>query len=274
MNGAGNWGHKIEEFLRQSRVITQLSDFADNSAADHNAIRPSSNLSGLGRIGDTETHYDGQRSVVSNLAHTFRDRTGQVITLTGHTLPRNIVNETAGLAGDRPNPFLRRCGCDQPDSVDQVRMVCVCGFFRRQVQQQNAVDPGSKRVFLKLRKAILEYWVQIAVQNDRHTDLGPDLRNRVEQSRQRCPGFKCPLRAQLIGDPVGQRVGEPYPNLQDIGPSSFQGRRYFNGFVQARVAACDIHNEGASIFYFESGKLLVNPVCHDSWTEYQIADSK
>src|SRR5258708_15442150 len=102
MNGAGNWGHKIEEFLRQSRVITQLSDFADNSAADHNAIRPSSNLSGLGRIGDTETHYDGQRSVVSNLADTFRDRTGPGISLTRHTLPTDIVNETPGLVRATP----------------------------------------------------------------------------------------------------------------------------------------------------------------------------
>src|SRR4029077_13193855 len=147
--------------------------------------------------GDTEAHYDGQRSVISNLADTFRDRTGQVISLTGYSLPRNIVNETAGLSGARPTPFLPRCGCDPPDSGDPVRMVRVNGFFRRQVQQQNAVDPGSKRIFLKLRKAILEYWVQIAVQNDRHADLGPDLRNSVEQSRQRCSGLKCPLRAQL-----------------------------------------------------------------------------
>ena len=81
-------------------------------------------------------------------------------------------------------------------------MIGVEGFFRGQIQEQNSVDSSGERIFLELRKTILEYWVEIAVKNDGDTDVRADLGDRVKQFGKSRPGLESALSAELIGDAV------------------------------------------------------------------------
>src|SRR4051794_3330295 len=89
-------------------------------------------------------------------------------------------------------------------------------FFRRKIEEQEAIHAGFVGFAMKSLESELEDWVQVSVENNRHLGLSANLSNAIQKPRDRCTGLKRALGGELIDQSVSQRIQERHAELEKV----------------------------------------------------------
>src|SRR3954451_22790090 len=89
-------------------------------------------------------------------------------------------------------------------------------FFRRKIEEQEAIHARIVGFAMKSLKSELEDWVQVSIENNRDLRLQGNLADAIETPRNRGTGLKRAVGGELIDQPVSQRIRERHPEFEKV----------------------------------------------------------
>jgi hypothetical protein len=122
----------------------------------------------------------------------------------------------------------------------------LAGLLGRQVQGQHRVDPGRGRRPHVGVHAVGEDEVVVGVEDDRHLALLAQAPHELQDARRGHAALEGALRRQLVGGPVGQRVGKGDAELEDVGPARDHRPAGGERGVKIRIARAEVRDEGGA----------------------------
>ena len=169
----------------------------------------------------------------------------------GHAGHRDVVDEAGGVLQHARQTLVVGGRCRQADEADagsQRRQAEFFVFLRRQVDDDQPVDPGNTGVLEEGVDAIGPDRVVVAHQHDRRVVSGlAEGRDHGERLLQGLAGLEGALAGELDRHAVRHRIGEGHTELDDVGAGRRQGVQDRAAGVEIRVAGGDIgHQRGTA----------------------------
>ena len=135
------------------------------------------------------------------------------------------------------------------------------GFFRRQVDQQHAIDPGRHRLGGKAVGAGDLDRVEVTHQHHRGVVIAfAEPAHAVEHERPPRPASQRTLGTALDGRAVGHRVGERHAQLDHVGAGLDQRVHHRHGGIERGITGGDERNQGLAAPGLECGEAGVDAV--------------
>ncbi len=176
---------------------------------------------------------------------------------------RDVIDETrrtcqhcrqAGVVGGR------RGQIDHVDIVGSRRAAQLGGFLGRQVDDDQAVDPGRSGVVAEALGAVSIDRVVIAHQDHRRIRvLLAEFRHHLQRAGQGGAVLQSTLGGQLDHRPVGHRIGEGQAQFDQIGAGGRQPVEDRLGGGTVGIAGRDEGDQPGAAFLLERGETGGNP---------------
>ena len=234
-------------------------DDVHEGAADDHAVGDLGDGLDVGGGRDAEADADGQGGVLADLGDRGREVGGQFGALAGHAFARDVVDEAGGVLRDEADARGRR-GRGHDEDVGEAVLLRgrdqFVGFFGRAVEDEQAVGAGGAHLGAVAVEAEREQQVVIAVEDDRLVRAGAHRAEHVEQAVVGHAAFEGALGRELVGQAVGERVGEGHAHFEHVGAVLRQGQQHGLGRLDVGVAGADVAHEGRAAFGFAAGERL------------------
>ena len=234
-------------------------DDVHEGAADDHAVGDLGDGLDVGGGGDAEADADGQGGVLADLGDRGREVGGQFGALAGHAFARDVIDEAGGVLRDEADARGRR-GRGHDEDVGEAVLLRgrdqFVGFFGRAVQDEEAVGAGFADLGAVAVEAEREQQVIIAIEHDRLVRAGAHGAEHVEQAVVGHAAFEGALGRELVGQAVGERVGEGHAHFEHVGAVLRQGEEHGLGRLDVGVAGADVAHEGRAAFGFAAGERL------------------
>ncbi|MNF88762.1 hypothetical protein D3C84_712620 [compost metagenome] len=210
------------------------------------------------RGADAEADADRQVGVPAQAGHGLFDMLQGRRTGAGHAGHRDVVDE-AGAAVEYLGQALvvggRSGQADEVQARGLRRVAQVDVMFRRQVDHDQAVDPGFLGLGDKARDAVLVDRVEVAHQHQRRVLLVlAEFANHLQGLGQVLPAAQGADIRQLDRRAVGHRIGKGHAQFDHVGAGRRQALEDRQGGGVVGVAGGDEGHQGGAVLLLQLGK--------------------
>ena len=120
-------------------------------------------------------------------------------------------------------------------------------FLGREIDDEESVGAAICRVIDELLLTVGENRIVIAEEQNRHVGTATDHAHRFEHVGERRSATQRSLRSTLNRRPIGGRIAEWHPELDDVGARIGRGHHQLHGRVQVRIPDAKVDHEGGAI---------------------------
>lgn len=244
-------------------VIEVAGDAIDEGAPDHDPVGHRGDGPDMFRPGNSESDNDRLAGVLADQGKPFAEVLGHLFPFPGYPFSTDIIDKSGGVPANPLNPVLRRGRGHNVDGLEPgvpAGGLPFAGFLRRQVEDQDGIDPSIAGAAGIVRKALGEDQVVVGIQDNRRLREGADFTDQMEDPSLVHAGGQGPFGGQLVGQAVSQRIRKRDAQFQDIGAAFDQRPADFPGRIKIRITGADVGDKDRPLLLAGGGESVVQSI--------------